>query len=178
MLARASLRVRVMAAAALLVAVTSVLMGLLGTVLLRDYLFSRVDAQLRTFSSFVSGIVTHPRPGPRPPRRPTQQLPTDYLVEVVGPGGQVRVSPGSRQGIAPPALTTAQLHGPAIPFTAAAKDSTGHSWRVLVRAVPGGRHIVAAFSLDDVQSTVGQLEPPTRWPGWRPSCCWQGSGSR
>ena len=61
MLARASLRVRVMAAAAVLVAVTSVLMGLLGTVLLRDYLYGRVDAQLRTFSSFVSRVVTHPR---------------------------------------------------------------------------------------------------------------------
>ena len=156
-LARASLRVRVMAAAAVLVAVTSVLMGLLGTVLLRDYLFSRVDAQLRTFSSFVSRVVTDPRPGPRP-HRAAQQLPTDYLVEVAGPGGQVHVAPGSRQGISPPALTAAELHGPATPFTAAAKSSPGHSWRVLVRAVPGGRHVVAAFSLDDVQSTVGQLE--------------------
>ena len=53
-LARASLRVRVMAAAAVLVAVTSVRMGLLGTVLLRGYLFGRVDAQLRKFSAFIS----------------------------------------------------------------------------------------------------------------------------
>jgi len=157
-LARASLRVRVMAAAAVLVAVTSVVMGLLGTVLLRDYLYGRVDAQLRTFSSFISRVVAHPRPGPipRPPKQ--QQLPTDYLVEVVGPGGQVHVTPGSRQGTAAPALTAAELHGPATPFTAAAKGSPGHSWRVLVRAVPGGRHVVAAVSLDDVQSTVGQLE--------------------
>ena len=157
-LARASLRVRVMAAAAVLVAVTSVLMGRLGTVLLRDDRYGRVDAQLRTFSSFVSRVVTHPRPGPRPHPPGSQQLPTDYLVEVVDPGGQVHVTPGSRQGIPPPALTAAQLHGDATPFTAAAKGSPGHSWRVLVRAVPGGRHVVAAVSLDDVQSTVGQLE--------------------
>ena len=157
-LARASLRVRVMAAAALLVAVASVLMGLLGTVLLRDYLYRRVDAQLSAFSSFISRVATHPRPGPRPRPPGSQQLPTDYLVEVVGPGGQVKVTPGSRQGIAPPVLTAAQLHGPATPFTAPAKGSSGHSWRVLVRAAPGGRHVVAAVSLDDVQSTVGQLE--------------------
>jgi len=156
-LARASLRVRVMAAAAVLVAVTLVLMGLLGTVLLRDYMYGRVDAQLRTFSSFISRVATDPRPGPRP-RRAGQQLPTDYLVEVVEPAGQMRVAPGSRQGISPPALTAAQLHGPATPFTAAAKGTAGHSWRVLVRAAPGGRHVVAAVSLDDVQSTVGQLE--------------------
>ena len=92
-LARASLRVRLMAAAAILVAVTSVLMGLLGTVLLRDYLYGRVDAQLGTFSSFVSRVVTHPRPGPRPHRTGSQQLPTDYLVETVDPGGQVHVAP-------------------------------------------------------------------------------------
>ncbi len=157
-LARASLRVRLMAAAAVLVAVTSLLMGLLGTVLLRDYLYRRVDAQLSTFSSFISRVATHPRPGPRPRPPGSQQLPTDYLVEVVGPGGQVKVTPGSRQGIAPPVLTAAQLRGPAAPFTASAKGSAGHSWRVLVRAVPGGRHVVAAVSLDDVQSTVGQLE--------------------
>ena len=157
-LARASLRVRLMAAAAVLVAVTSLLMGLLGTVLLRDYMYGRVDAQLRTFSSFTSRVVANPRPGPRPHRPGQQQLPTDYLVEVVGPGGQVHVTPGSRQGIAPPVVTAAELHGPAAPFTAAAKGSAGHSWRVLVRAVPGGRHVVAAVSLDDVQSTVGQLE--------------------
>jgi two-component system, OmpR family, sensor kinase len=157
-LARASLRVRVMAAAALLVAVTSVLMGLLGTVLLRDYLYGRVDTQLSTFSSFISRVVTHPRPVPRPHRLGSQQLPTDYLVEVVGPGGQVEVTPGSRQGIPPPTLTAAQLDGPAVPFTAATKGSAGHSWRVVVRAMPGGRHVVAAVSLDDVLSTVGQLE--------------------
>jgi hypothetical protein len=135
-LARASLRVRVMAAAAVLVAVTSVLMGLLGTVLLRDYLFGRVDAQLRTFSSFVSRVVTHPRPGPRPHRPGSGQLPTDYLVEMIDAGGQVHVAPGSMRGIPAPALTAAQLHGPATPFTAAAKGSPGHSWRVLVRLQP------------------------------------------
>ncbi len=156
-LARASLRVRVMAAAALLVAVTSLLMGLLGTVLLRGYLFGRVDAQLRSFSMFASRAVTHPRPGPHP-RHGGPQLPTDYLVEVIGPGNQVHVTPGSMHGIPPPALTAAQLNGPATPFTAAAKGSAGHSWRVLVRAVPGGRRVVAAFGLDDVQSTVSQLE--------------------
>jgi two-component system OmpR family sensor kinase len=147
-----------MAVAAVLVAVTSVLMGLIGTVLLRGYLFGRVDTQLRAFSAFASRVVAHPRPSARVPRRPGSQLPTDFLIEVAGPGGQVHVAPGSMRSIPPPALTAAQLHGPARPFTAAAAGSPGHSWRVLVRAVPGGRRVVAAFSLDEVRSTVGQLE--------------------
>src|SRR5258708_39498984 len=104
MRARASLRVRVMAVAAVLVAFTSVLMGLLGTVLLRGYLVGRVDAQLRTFSMFASKVVTRPRPEPRP-LRPASQLPTDFLAEVVGPGGQVRVAPGSVRRITQPGPT-------------------------------------------------------------------------
>jgi hypothetical protein len=154
-LARASLRVRVMAAAAVLVAVTSVLMGLLGTVLLRGYLVGRVDAQLRTFSSFISRVASRP---PSPPRRGPSQLPTDFLVEVIDADGQVHVVPESRHGIAPPVVPAARLHGPDTPFTAPAADGSGHSWRVVVRAVPGGRQVVTAVSLDNVQSTVGQLE--------------------
>jgi two-component system, OmpR family, sensor kinase len=154
--ARASLRVRVMAAAAVLVAVTSVLMGLLGTVLLRGYLFGRVDAQLRTFSSFISRVASRPPP-PHPQPGPSQ-LPTDFLVEVIDAGGQVHVAPESRHGIAPPVVSAAQLHGRDTPFTAPAADGSGHLWRVVVRAVPGGRHVVIAVSLDEVLSTVGRLE--------------------
>ena len=146
-----------MAAAAVLVAVTSVLMGLLGTVLLRDYLYSRVDAQLRTFSMFASKVVTHPRPAERT-HRPGSQLPTDFLVEVAGPGKQVRVAPGSIRGIPPPALTAAQLRGQGVPFTTAAAGAAGHSWRVVVQALPGGRHLVTAFSLDEVQSTYDRAK--------------------
>jgi len=155
-LARASLRVRVMAAAAVLVAVTSVLMGLLGTVLLRGYLFGRVDAQLRTYSSFISRVVS--RPPPPDPRGGPWRLPTDFLVEVIDPDGQVYVAPGSRYGIAPPVVSAARLHGPDTPFTAPAAGGSGHSWRVVVRAEPGGWYVVTAVSLDDVQSTVGRLE--------------------
>ena len=49
-LANASLRVRIMVAAAILVMVTSAVMGAVGTTMLRDYLVGRVDAQLLTFA--------------------------------------------------------------------------------------------------------------------------------
>ena len=157
LLASASLRVRVMAAAAILVTVTSAVMGLLGVALLRGYLMNRIDTQLRNFGSGVTRILDHPPPRERPrPDRP--QLPTSFLLEVVDTGGQVHVTPGSVHDIPPPQLTTAQLHGSSGPFTASAAGDPGHSWRVVVRALPDGRHAVIAISLDDVQSTVGQLE--------------------
>jgi len=156
LLANASLRVRVMVAAAILVTVTSTVMGLLGTVLLRGYLMNRIDTQLRNFSSGLTRMLSQPPPRlwPRPGR---PQLPTSFLVEIIDADGKVLVKPGSAHDIAPPRLSAAELHGPAVPFTTAAGGS-GHSWRVMVRALPGGRHAVMAISLDDVQSTVGQLE--------------------
>ena len=70
-LANASLRVRVMAAAAILVAITSLATGLLGTTLLRDYLVNRVDTQLQDFATMASRTLVGahepvPRGGVRP----------------------------------------------------------------------------------------------------------------
>ena len=157
LLANASLRVRVMVAAAILVTVTSALMGLLGTTLLRGFLMNRMDTQLRNFGAGVSRFLDRPPPGGR--HRPKHaQLPTNFLLEVVQAGGRVRVSPGSVHGIRPPKLTADQLRDSSSPFTAPAAGDPGHSWRVVVRPLPGGRYAVIGMSLDDVQSTVGQLE--------------------
>jgi hypothetical protein len=49
----------------------------------------------------------------------------------------------------PAQISAARLTGPQQPFTAPAAGDPGHSWRVLVRALPGGRHTVIAFSLDN-----------------------------
>src|SRR5262249_42910783 len=136
---------------------TSAVMGLLGVALLRGYLMNRIDTQLRNFGSAVTRILDHPPPRPRPrPDRP--QLPTSFLLEVVEANGQVRVSPGSVHDIPPPRLAPGLFTAWPAPSAPPAAGDPGHSWRVVVRALPGGRHAVIAISLDDVQSTVGQLE--------------------
>jgi two-component system, OmpR family, sensor kinase len=153
LLANASLRVRIMVAAAVLVLVTSAVMGALGTAMLRSYLYGRVDAQL---AGFAAG-TPRGRPARIPPRG-TPQLPSPFLIEEVSAGGKVKLASGSVHGAGPPVIPAARLRNPGVPFTAAAAGAPGHSWRVLVRAVGGGRHVVIAYSLDAVNSTVSRLE--------------------
>ena len=84
-LADASLRARVMAAAAILVALTSLVSGFLGTALLSSYLYSRSDTQLRDFAKIASSILErshvpvaqngHGGDGPAVPRRGGQSRP-------------------------------------------------------------------------------------------------------
>jgi len=151
--ANAALSVRIMVAATVLVMVTLVVMGALGTAMLRSYLFGRVDAQLQAFASAPGPR----RPPARVPRAGRPQLPTLFLLEQVSAGGRVQIQGGSESGVSPPKISTARLRGPAGPFTAPSDDAR-HSWRVLVRAVSGGRHVVIAYSLDAVNSTVTRLE--------------------
>jgi len=163
-LAGASLRVRVLVAATLLVTVTLAVMGVLGTALVRGYLLQRVDQQLSSFASIAGrapGRPPHPGRAYFSPERPhagTSQLPTDFFLEIVDADGTVHVAPGSLHDGNPPDLPAARLSRSSGPFTAAAKNDPGHSWRVVVRALSEGRHAVIAFSLDAEQSTVGQLE--------------------
>jgi signal transduction histidine kinase len=152
----ASLRTRVMAAAALLVVLTSLVAGFLGTTLLRSYLLDRSDAQLRNFATVASRIMSKPD---APPRQNGQQtLPTQFLVEVLGADGTAQVTGGPQHDADGPALTAAQLRDTGTPFTTAAVGSPGESWRVLVQPLSGGEHLVTAYSLNDLNSTVTRLE--------------------
>jgi signal transduction histidine kinase len=157
-LANAPLRVRVLAVAAILVTITSVVTGWLGTALLSGYLLGRGDAQLRGFASVASHILAHPRPPARPPAGQGPGLPTQFYVRVVSADGHGRVAADSVHVAHPPQLSAAQQRGPSGPVTVAAAGAPGHHWRVLVRALPGGRHLVIGYSLDGLDSTVTRLE--------------------
>jgi two-component system, OmpR family, sensor kinase len=153
----ASLVTRLMAAAAILVTVTSLVTGLLGTTLLRSYLYSRADAQLRDFASVTNRILAGSH---APPHRKAQQqaLPTQFLVEVVSPDGHAQVVGGPADAAPAPRLSHAQLNDQGSPFTVPAAGAPAHSWRVLVKPLPGGRYAVVGYSLDALNSTVTRLE--------------------
>jgi signal transduction histidine kinase len=156
-LANASLRVRVMAVAAFLVTITSVVMGSLGTTLLHGYLLGRADQQLRDFTAVASRNLSASRRPLRPPRAGQPSQPFQFLIEVISAQGRVSVVEAPPHA-AFPQIAAAHLKGPQEPFTVPAAGDPGHSWRVLVRALPGGRHAVIAYSLDDLNTTVTRLE--------------------
>jgi signal transduction histidine kinase len=154
----ASLRVRVMAAAALLVAVTCLVTGVVGATLLRGYLLGRSDAQLRGFAHVAARIAgrAHLPPPPRADRR--QALPAQFLVELVAADGRAQLLGRPVHTAAVPRLSAAQLHQFGTPVTVPAAGGAGPSWRVLVQRLPGGKHEVVAYSLGDLDNTVTRLE--------------------
>lgn len=161
----ASLRTRVMAAAALLVALTCVVSGFLGTTLLRSYLLDRSDDQLRSFDKVATHMTGGPPPGQPPgPHRQLppgvqhQSLPTQFLVEVISASGQIKVTSGPLHTTGGLRLTAAQMSRLNVPFTVPGTGAGGHSWRVMVATLPGGRHVVVGYNLGDLNSTVTRLE--------------------
>ncbi len=146
-----------MATAALLVALTSLVTAFLGTTLLRSYLLSRADSQLQGFATVAPGIVERqhlPPPGSSHP--PT--LPAQFLVEVVKADGQITTAGGPLGARNGPRLSAAQLRDVGNPFTASATGTSGDSWRVLVEHLSSGGHLVIAYSLGGIDSTVTRLE--------------------
>jgi hypothetical protein len=143
--AGASLRTRVMAVAAFLVVLTSLVTGILGTTLLRSYLLGRSDSQLRNFAKVATRVLS------RTDINRDQTLPTQFLVEIIGADGKALTPSGSED----PRLSAGQLNDVGTPFTV---QTASYSWRVIVEPLSGGRHAVIAYSLDDLHSTVTRLE--------------------
>ena len=153
----ASLRTRVMAAAALLVVITALVTAVMGTTLLRSYLLARSDAQLRDFAKVAGRIVERQHLQPANSSR-SPALPTQFLVEVIGTGGQIQVAGGPLGSAGGLPLSAAQLSDTGTPLTAAAAGPAPGSWRVLVQRQSGGGHLVIAYSLGDLDAAVTRLE--------------------
>jgi two-component system OmpR family sensor kinase len=146
-----------MAAAALLVVLTSLVTAVLGTTLLRSYLLSRSDAQLRAFATVASRIAARQQLQPSGSARP-QTLPAQFVVEVVSADGKISMTGGPLGAADGPRLSAAQLSDTGTPFTAPAAGTSGGSWRVMVQRLAGGGHLVTAYGLGDLDSTVTRLE--------------------
>jgi signal transduction histidine kinase len=152
-----SLRTRVMATAALLVVLTSLVTAVLGTTLLRSYLLTRVDDQLQDFSKVATRIVERQPLQSGGSSRP-QSLPAQFLVEVIAADGQISMAGGPLGSADGPQLSAAQLSDVGTPFTTGAAGTSGDSWRVLVEHDSSGGHLVIASSLGDLDNTVTRLE--------------------
>jgi len=158
---RTPLRVKLVAALLVLVAVALTVTGLAANTALRRYLIGRVDSQLLLVGSETAARVNRGFVIGRGPVRAEQ--PSAFFVLVSGPDGQPQqeIPASLRPNQSPPALpriTPALVAARAgQPFTVTDRSGT-QSWRALVVPLRGGAGTVTvAQSLADVHSTVGRL---------------------
>lgn len=159
------LRVKLVAALCLLVAVALAATGAVATRSLHSYLVGRVDNQLQAVSA-------RPGFGPGGPHsdsddRPggdSDDSPGAYYIQQIstdGTPGEIRshqYAAGTEQPkLAGLSIENVQARGRQ-PFTVPSQGG-GHSWRVVATLDPvDGGSVVWATSLSDVDSTVGRLE--------------------
>jgi two-component system OmpR family sensor kinase len=157
--ARTPLRVKLVAALTVLVALALVVTGFAASKALRGYLMNRVDTNLVASAQRPDAFAQRPDGDGRGFRRPDE-----YVFQVSGPkGGVVIPFSGTASNASPPKLppVTAALvaeHG-GHPFTARSADG-GDRWRVLlvpVRAPAFAGFAAVAAPLADVDSTVRHL---------------------
>lgn len=161
---RTPLRIKLVAAVVLLVAVGLAVSAVVATASLHSYLLQRLDDQL-TAAPVGPEACTHGRPGPG--GGPPQQFGPDdiqakfYVARYDAAGGTLCVAPtdatAPSDGPALTGLTVARataLSGH--PFTVAGNDDAT-SWRVRVHVYPDGDSSVVASPLSDIGNTVDRL---------------------
>lgn len=164
---RMPLRVRLVVATTLLVAVGLAISGFVASATLRGYLVDRVDGQLGQAGRFYSGPEFHGGPfgnGGGPGLGDgDQDVQARIFAAFYDPTGQryrYTVHPFSTEAQALPDISA--LKGEigshyGRPFTVASRNGGG-SWRVLVTRTPAGDSVLVAQSLSDVNHTVGRLQ--------------------
>jgi two-component system OmpR family sensor kinase len=165
--ARTPLRIKLVGTVLILATTGFALAAVLTTTALHGYLLSRIDDQLRTFSTGPGGHDFDFRgpeqgggPGGNASGSPEQpRLPSQFYVARFGPTG-ARINTYAEQLVSesPPALpvlttsTASRLSHHA--FTVASRDGSS-SWRVMAVVIPDGSGTVAvATSLTDMSRTV------------------------
>lgn len=160
---RMPLRVRLVVASTVLVALGLAISGIVASTVLRSYLVNRVDGQLRQSAQHVGGPdFQGPAPGGSGPDfddAPSALYTAFYdlsghayyhLPPNVGPSSNVTPD-------LPTTISTTRLEHGGQPFTVGSKRDDG-SWRVVARPVAGGGQVLVAHSLSDVDHTVGRLQ--------------------
>src|SRR4051812_11831999 len=161
------LRVRLVAASTLLVAIGLAISGFVAATTLRGYLYDRVDDQLQQASLRYIGPgfgapsldPDHDEGGPHR----VDAGPTQYYAGYLSSDGVLQSvrAPDVGAGDSEPQLprmTAAQAVAVAgKPFTVSGQDD-GSSWRVVARPLPNSAGtVLVALSLSDVSHTVSRL---------------------
>ncbi|MGI3786169.1 MAG: sensor histidine kinase [Janthinobacterium lividum] len=160
-----SLRTRLILGIAALLACGLLVADVAGVLLLRSYLYQRLDQQLvAPIGGPPGGRSSDPCSTPPAGARDQLQLPTNFVMTAVDGSGAVRCRLPRDLGTAadvpdltalgPDGLAAAQADG-VIRTVPGSKGGPG--WRIRVQAADGGR-VVVGVSLAEVQATVRRLE--------------------
>ena len=159
-----SIRARLVIGMVLLVSAGLAVASTAGILLLRSYLFERVDNQVAGFGSGTPqepppGIADDPEQLCTNPRDP-QGLRSDFVLVLLDAEGDVVCSVGPDLGDSGPDLATVPLSGnSATTELATVRSQDGETrWRVRTVALTGSdQHLVFAVSLADADATVDRL---------------------
>jgi two-component system OmpR family sensor kinase len=164
---RMPLRVRLVVASTVLVALGLAISGFVASTVLRGYLVDRVDGQLRQASQHFGGpgFRGGPPPGGGGLRRGDTDVDSNLYTAFYGSTGgppQIQFQPAyGPASHSTPKLPTVPGSGAVVnsgkPFTVSSIADHG-SWRVVSRPIPGGGQVLVAQSLSDVDHTVGRLQ--------------------
>ncbi|SFE12696.1 two-component system, OmpR family, sensor kinase [Actinopolyspora alba] len=151
-----SLRRRLLIGATLLATIAVLASQVIGVVVLRSWLLSRVDEQLEDFRPPRPEAIGGPVPGE--PDDGQRRLPSDFRVYFYTPSGELRKSLGSGPENGPElragqAGNFSEYREP----TTVPAESGGGSWRVLRQDIPGEGSAVVALPLDTLQGAVSKL---------------------
>ena len=150
-LAAVPLRVRLVAAVLVLVALGLLVSGLVAAGSMRSYLVTQEDEQLKT--AIRSPGLGLNGPGGRGGQRQNASLNRFYVQVITDGGVRVELSTTPAQ---PPELPSAEETPVGRPFTVPASEGDDR-WRVLAAATRDGDVVVLASDLGDVDRTVDRL---------------------
>jgi two-component system, OmpR family, sensor kinase len=159
-----SIRARLVMGMVLLVSAGLAVASTAGILLLRSYLFERVDNQVAGFGAVTPqepppGITNDPQQLCTNPRDP-QGLRSDFVLVLLDARGDVVCSVGPDLGDSGPDLAHVPLsESSATPELATVRSQDGDTrWRVRTVALTGSdQHLVFAVSLAEADATVNRL---------------------
>ncbi|NYH79203.1 two-component system OmpR family sensor kinase [Actinopolyspora biskrensis] len=148
-----SLRRRLLIGSTVLATIAVLLSQVIGVLVLRSWLLSRVDQQLE---DFVPPPPEMAHGGP-PAERAPEHLPSDFQLYFYR-NGELRNSLGTGSGDGPrlPDSTAGLPSSFGDPATVPATSGSG-SWRVLHRDAPGNTTAVVALPLDTLEGAMSKL---------------------
>ncbi|MFI0481933.1 ATP-binding protein [Actinomadura sp. 9N215] len=149
---RTSLRVKLLAGMLVLVTLGMTVMGAAGASVLRQYLVGRADDQLRgSVGRAVDQVVEGLRLGQQ---EINVRIPSEMYAQVRATGGSVVWQNSAWSETGHPKLPADMSEHIDQPFTV--RGTGGSQWRILAAPIAGGI-LILAFSLEEVDRTVGRL---------------------